>query len=91
MNLEKDVVIIGVKYVSFTNDEKESVTGTQVFYHEVDQSSTETELGFIPVKAWIPSGSEFTFYKNAKFPLKAKVLLDIDLQKGKLKAKGFKF
>lgn len=88
MNIEKKVVVIGVKRVQFENG-GDKVEGTQVYYHETDSANEMDVKGFIPNKAWLPL-SEFENFKEVVYPFIASAIVDVDLTKGKLKIKGFK-
>ena len=88
MNLDKQVMVLGVKRMDFQNG-NDTVKGTQV--HIFGEAVNEQDVkGCIPSKAWLPYEA-FDKFAGKEFPLQAIAKYEIDLAKSKLKIVDFDF
>lgn len=80
------VQVVGVKRYDFTNDEKENVSGTTVYY--LSESNDENIKGMVTARANLP----YEAYKRFnEFPKEMNAVVTISMGNGNLRSKVVDF
>ncbi|MGM7634559.1 hypothetical protein [Bacillus sp. Hm123] len=74
-----EVEVIGVKKVSFTNDEGTRIQGTKVYYYS-EYNKDENIVGYNPLSAWFNDFDMFDKLKKSTIPGKFKMEYVLKLQ-----------
>lgn len=89
MNIQQEVIILGVSRYDFADQQTGEVRkGSTVWFYDTAGVKEENKVGLIPSKASL-AYEEFENLKGLTFPVKAVANVGIDLSKGKLKVSGF--
>ncbi len=77
-----EVVVIGVKKVSFEKDGKK-VEGTKVYLADKDELIQNTSKGYLPAERWFTGFEKFEEFKSAELPGKYQMEYNIRLDGSK--------
>lgn len=77
-----EVVVIGVKKVSFEKDGKK-VEGTKVYLADKDELSQNTSKGYLPAERWFTGFEKFEEFKSTELPGKYQMEYNIRLDGSK--------
>lgn len=88
MEIKQNVTLLSVSKYSFVNEQGQQLDGTTVWYYDDVPVNEENRVGFVPIKASLPS-SIYDTLKGLNFPLPVIANVKLDLARGKFKVQSF--